>query len=181
MTHSALNTNEQSPVELKDNRRRVLKENFSEAHFWSRVQKPVGCWLYDGAREINGYGYLKNPFREPKYITAHRLAWILKNGPIPEGMSVLHKCDIRGCINPDHLFLGSHEDNMADKVRKGRHHRGELSTKAKLTLEQVREIRRDYKLYSKRRSNAKELAAKYGISGNTITCIIAGRSWAGLD
>ena len=104
--------------------------------FWQRVLKPDGCWLYDGAKEANGYGYLSNPLGDkPKFITAHRLAWILTNGPIPEGMRVLHTCDIRSCVNPEHLRLGTDFDNAMDKMMKGR-------AVGVLSAGQVREIRR---------------------------------------
>ena len=89
--------------------------------FWKRIQKPVDCWLYEGAKEANGYGWIANPFGDtPKHLTAHRLSWIFTHGSIPDGMQVLHKCDVRSCCNPDHLFLGTRSDNMRDKIRKGR-------------------------------------------------------------
>lgn len=168
-------------AEITDNRRRRFKEVVIE-RFWDNMQKPVGCWLFDGAKEINGYGYLLNPLPGgPKYTTAHRLAWILKNGPIPEGMRVLHKCDIRACCNPDHLFLGTDADNARDAMRKKRTLAGEKGWHAKLSGDQVLAIRAEYQCVrsGKRviRSNAVELAKKYGVSDGTICGIVARKLW----
>lgn len=149
--------------------------------FFSRVQKPVGCWLYDGCKETNGYGYLANPFPDgPKFITAHRLAWIFTHGPIPEGMRVLHRCDVRACMNPEHLFLGTDADNCADKMVKNRQTRGEAAFKAKLTEVQVLEIRRDYKKTGSRTGNGAELARKYGVCLTSIHAVVKRISWAHL-
>ena len=87
---------------------------------------------------IGSHGY--GDFRQDgKHKLAHRAAWELVNGPIPDGIHVLHRCDNRLCVNPAHMFLGSNKDNMRDKVRKGRHVPGWCPTK--LTTEQVDEIR----------------------------------------
>jgi hypothetical protein len=76
-----------------------------------------GCWVWSGATNRKGYGvYI---FRG-KYVGAHRVAWTLFRGPIPDGLFVLHRCDNPPCLNPDHLFLGTHNDNMIDMVLKGR-------------------------------------------------------------
>lgn len=76
-----------------------------------------GCWIWMRACSARGYGSLKI---DGVVLRAHRFFWEQTNGPIPEGKHVLHQCDIPQCVNPDHLFLGSHADNMKDKERKGR-------------------------------------------------------------
>ena len=76
-----------------------------------------GCWLWTQALKGDGYGH---KHYEGKYQSAHRISWKLNRGPIPDGMFVLHHCDVMRCVNPDHLFLGTHEDNMRDAHEKGR-------------------------------------------------------------
>ena len=83
----------------------------------------TGCWEWIGARTTAGYGEI-NRKRRVRYV--HRIAWELHHGPIPAGKWVLHRCDNPPCWNPDHLFLGTHRDNVADKMLKGRHRHGHL-------------------------------------------------------
>lgn len=80
-----------------------------------------GCWLYTGSKSHNGYGHFRIG---RKTFRAHRIAWELAFGAIPEGVRVLHTCDQRACVNPEHLFLGTQLDNMADCKAKGRNARG---------------------------------------------------------
>lgn len=89
-----------------------------EFRLMDRVKKTPTCWLWQGQINSWGYGQL---MVEGKYLAAHRLSWTLKRGDIPEGKSVLHTCDVRNCVNPEHLYLGSHEENMADRKRRGRY------------------------------------------------------------
>ncbi len=104
----------------------VKRENGNINHgFWARVTKgdSKSCWNWTGGKNEKGYGALR--FLGER-ILAHRLSWIIHNGPIPEhdsyhGFCILHRCDNPSCVNPDHLFLGTHQDNMDDMVAKNRH------------------------------------------------------------
>ena len=87
--------------------------------FWDKVQKTETCWLWYGATDPDGYASFKNPSKG--YMDkAARISWELANGTIPEGLFVLHTCDNRLCVRPDHLFLGTQLDNIKDMVSKGR-------------------------------------------------------------
>lgn len=85
--------------------------------FWSQVEKTETCWLWIGNRHAIGYGRCGV---DGTHAAAHRVAWELTNGPIPDGMFCLHTCDVRACVRPAHLFLGTQADNMQDMVAKGR-------------------------------------------------------------
>lgn len=97
-----------------------------------------GCWLWTSSLDSSGYGTF---WKDRMANKAHRLAYEAFVGPISEGMQVCHKCDVRTCVNPDHLFLGTIQDNMNDRNKKLRHAHGERHARAKLTEDQVREIR----------------------------------------
>lgn len=107
---------------------------------------------------------------------AHRLSWELFRGTIPTGAHVLHKCDTPACVNPDHLFLGTHSENMADMVRKGRS-RGAVGVRngsARLSEDDVREIRRVYALGG---VSIRQIARRHGVSFGTIQELLAGKAW----
>jgi hypothetical protein len=107
--------------------------------FWRKVAKGDGCWMWLGGRFDRGYGRF-NP--EGKIsVRAHRYAWEVTNGPIPDGLIVCHRCDVPLCVNPAHLFLGTHKDNAQDRERKGRGIYGERHPRAKLGRLEVAEIR----------------------------------------
>lgn len=89
----------------------------TEERFWARVDRGDGCWEWRGCKKRNGYGWVG--VRKEQWV-AHRLAWTFVNGPIPTGLHVCHRCDNPSCVRPDHLFIGSHADNMADMKAKGR-------------------------------------------------------------
>lgn len=108
---------------------RVLRNGTTEIQqrtladrYWSRVVRGAEgeCWGWDGANS-RGYGILSNPLGHPHPpLRATRVSWEIHNGPIPDGMLVCHRCDNPPCSNPDHLFLGTHTENMRDMIRKGR-------------------------------------------------------------
>ena len=85
--------------------------------FWSRVEKTDTCWLWMGCLASNGYGFFKYDYRQ---MRAHRFAWQITYGPVPKNMLVCHKCDVRRCVNPEHLFIGTQLDNIHDMLKKGR-------------------------------------------------------------
>lgn len=94
--------------------------------FWEKVQKTDTCWTWGGSRHYRGYGFIRSGRTN---VLAHRVAWELTNGSIPENMLVCHTCDNTSCVNPEHLFLGSQSDNMRDMTAKGRGKpRGDRST-----------------------------------------------------
>jgi len=136
--------------------------------FWPRVDKSGECWVWTGARDPLGYGRIGLGGRSDGVSLTHRVAWLLTYGAVSDGMCVLHACDNPSCVRPDHLFLGTRDDNNKDMTRKGRHGRNTL------TDEQVRDIRR-------RRAAGEPiiaLAREFGTSHSNVSAIAAGRSHA---
>jgi len=135
-----------------------LKESFDRF-----VVKKDGCWDWNGCK-TDGYGAFR--FRG-KHFKAHRASWIIHNGEISEGLWVLHKCDNRGCSNPEHLFIGNALDNQRDKMSKGR------GVGEKLNPDLVREIKKLLRMGVKNIRIEKD----FSISESTVTSIKLGRTW----
>lgn len=115
----------------------------------------------------NGYGQIHQSGRT---AYAHRVAWELANGPIPDGGFILHSCDNRRCVNPAHLRVGTFQDNMDDMTGRGRHAHGVRNTHAKLTAEDVKAIRSAEGLH-------REIAARFGVTQPLVSMIRSGRIW----
>lgn len=135
------------------------------------VGNPSDCWEWQGDRDPHGYGYLR-------HIRAHRLAYELQYGTIPEGMNILHRCDNRACVNPNHLFLGTQEMNIYDMVGKQRHVHGERHTSHKLTSQDVRAIRA---LRSSSRQSYFAIASQFGVSASAIEDIVRRITWKHVE
>ena len=137
---------------------------------------PDDCWEWRGAKNRGGYGVVHAGGQPRKILKTHRVSWELANGPIPEGMCVLHHCDTPNCVNPRHLFLGTIADNNQDMKNKGRGARGEQISQAKLTEQGVHGVRR----MLRRGVSPKVIADKSGVSTSTISLIKLGKRWGWL-
>jgi hypothetical protein len=131
------------------------------------IDDVTGCHVWTGTPNHNGYGRIGINYKD--YL-AHRLSYEVQVGPIPENMFVCHKCDNRLCINPEHLFIGTLQDNHADMVAKKRHQIGERQWRSRLTEEDVRQIRAAEGTHG-------EIASRYGVSRETISVIKRRVNW----
>ena len=159
--------------------------NFTNHHkntvddFWDNVDilSSDQCWTWNGAQDTDGYGTWTMGGR--RNIKVHRMAYELSKGEIPEGLLILHTCDNPPCCNPNHLWVGTNADNMADKMAKGRgypppHPKGEAHKDAKLTEKDVLKIR---ERYSRGNTTLKELAQEYNVTFGLIGHIVNRRVW----
>ncbi|RZN19478.1 HNH endonuclease [Bradyrhizobium sp. Leo121] len=133
------------------------------------VDERTGCWNWTGGSNGHGYG---RAWANGRMVSAHRLSFELHCGQIPDGLHVLHSCDNRACINPAHLFLGTHAENIADRNAKGRQARGSANGRAKITEADVIAIRAATGVVQR------ELATQYGICRQKISDIRAGKRWS---
>ncbi len=155
-----------------------------EQRFWSYVTKGKSseCWLWFGYKNPDGYGLLRvtsGPIgSRGKNVGAHRISWQMHRGPVPEGSVVCHKCDTPSCVNPNHLFVGTTADNVADRVAKGRtaDFRGEKNNAARLTSEKVQMVR----AYLRAGGTQRYVAAVFGVSAGSVQKIAEGETWAHL-
>jgi hypothetical protein len=150
---------------------RALSHPFQ--NFWSHVEKTADCWLWNGVRMHFGHGRMYCGKVEG-HILAHRVSWRIHNGPIPDGLNVLHRCDNPPCVNPEHLFLGTHQDNIKDRDQKGRGARlgGERNGCSILKEADVRQIRSLWPSKSQT-----ELARMFGVHLSTVHLIVHRRHW----
>lgn len=138
--------------------------------FEAKVDRSGDCHEWTASFGNSGYGQFYFNYQK---FSAHRKAYELYCGPIPNGMFVLHRCDNKKCVNPDHLFIGTHDQNMKDKVSKGRQGKGEDIVQSVLSEPQVAEIKR--LLRGKTVHN--KIAKEFGVSRATISMISNGTNW----
>lgn len=150
--------------------------------FTNYIGEPTenGCWPWIGPRQHSGHGR----FTICRYNNegAHRISWSLINGPIPFNLHVLHSCDNGWCVNPEHLHLGTHQDNMREKMERNRNVappilKGEAHPMSKLTQEQVDDIKKKLALIDKPYGKIKKIADEYGVCVSTISLIYKKKHW----
>lgn len=152
----------------------VITLSLSISRFWEKVKKTETCWLWVGKVSNKGYGVVHIG---QKVASAHRVSYEIEKGLISEGLEIRHTCDTPLCVNPDHLLIGTHADNMHDMVERNRSKRGEAQRVAKLTEAQVIAIRLEYK---ETKPTYSILAEKYNVSISAILAVVRGLSWKHL-
>lgn len=140
--------------------------------FWAKVEKGPGCWDWTGGEASCGYGRFEG---WPSSRRTHRIAYEIAFGPIPDGLCVCHHCDNPRCVRPDHLFLGTQADNVADMMKKGRHRAPtwKANSATRLDPQRVMEIRGRITAGQGLRSIARQLGVAYA----TVWEVAQGRTW----
>lgn len=150
--------------------------NGTPEKFWKKVQRTETCWLWLGDKDRRGYGRVRRREFSARTVQAHRYAWFLTHGDWPD-LLVCHRCDIPNCVNPEHLFLGTHQDNMDDMWRKGRgkpgHIWGAKQGQAKLTDEKVLRIR----ALAEQGQTHDDIAAQFGVCRSNVSIIVRRKGW----
>ena len=149
--------------------------------FWEHVDKSAGpdaCWLWTAAKSHNGYGRFALPGkngRKGRKVQAHRLAWTVTNGAIPDGLEACHRCDNPACVNPAHLFIATHLENVRDCINKGRINRpiGEANPRCRLTAEDAKAIR----AMSASGVTQAAISRLYGVTAANVSVIVSRKSW----
>jgi hypothetical protein len=148
-----------------------------EMRLFKNVRKTDGCWIWQRGVGSHGYGIISLGKAGSGSMLVHRFSWEFSNGTIPQGQYVLHRCDNRRCVNPEHLFLGTHKENINDMLMKKRQAKGEDSGPSKLTNQAVKEIRANYARF---KTPHLELANRFKVSRSNIVVILQGKTWKHL-
>jgi hypothetical protein len=149
------------------------KHGTPEERFWRHIDKrgQDECWEWQSAKNKDGYGRF---IFDKKNKSVHRISWEISNGAIPDGRCVLHTCDVRSCVNPKHLHLGTKHDNSQDMVSRGRSTTNNFRWKPKLNLQIANDIREKY---SMQMFSPYKLAEEYSVSRTTIYQVIHNEIW----
>jgi len=137
--------------------------------FFAYVRKTEHCWIWRGKPANNGYGRMSI---DDVGELAHRLSWIIHYGSIPDRLCVLHECDNRLCVNPRHLFLGTRQENAADRGQKGRQPQGSKIGTSKLSTEEVKKIRAAYAADE----TQQVIAERFGVTRSNVGYIVTFKS-----
>ena len=143
-----------------------MNQKTFQQQFWDKIQKTSSCWLWTGCLNSKGYGNLT---LKKKNVKAHRLSWKIHHKKIPKNKHVLHKCDVRNCVNPKHLFIGTNYDNVKDCIKKDRNTKGEKTKQSHLTAKDIKNIRKKYIPYQ---HSSLKLAKEYNVYPCTILNIV---------
>ncbi len=143
--------------------------------FWKRVQKTDGCWEWPGPFSGSGYGYVYGDGTGHSLL-AHRVSYVIHKGPIAPGLHICHACDNPKCVNPEHLWAGTHEENHKDALIKGRKHSSSIRSLVKLNAESVRRI-----LALGPTTPTVQLAEMFGVHRSTILDVLRGSIWWVVD
>ena len=146
-------------------------DSFEDRFNRSVIKKESGCWDWSGCLYATGYG--KITFQTKNWL-AHRASYKIHKGDVPSDMLVCHTCDNRKCTNPDHLFIGTHKDNLSDMKNKGRSNRGQKNGRSKLTDEDVGSLKHMNRV---RYFEQKELAKHFGINRSLVSMILGEKVW----
>lgn len=150
----------------------ALRRGSFEERFWLRVKKSKSCWEWQGRVGKLGYARIRRTDRSRVFV--HRLSYEMHHGPVPEGLLVLHTCDNRRCVNPKHLYVGTHQDNTDDMFRRGRANKaqGERHGNAKLS---DAEARRLVDMFRAGEATVAQLAVRYNLHPVHVDGVIKGR------
>ncbi len=148
-----------------------MKKRPNKERFEEKIDKTKTCWLWTGYIGTSGYGEF---CYNGKSERSHRVSYLIYNGEIPDGLIILHSCDNRICVNPEHLSVGTMQDNIRDRQDRGRQSKGEKQYFSKLTEKQVLEIRAKYVPI---KYSTCKLASEYSVNSATIYRIITRETW----
>lgn len=160
----------------------TIKSRIKNSYDVGEIQKAIiersdnigGCWIWNAGKISTGYGAI---YFRGKVRLAHVVSWIVNKGEISGRTLLCHKCDVRDCVNPDHLFIGTWKDNSLDMVKKGRTCHGERASSAKLSEDDIKQIRALHDPQNPNGPSQNQIAEMFGVSKTTVSMIVRGLSW----